>query len=178
MPARWGSAGDGADPDTRPARDRLGRARAAGLAEDLHGDRDQVDVLAGFHAEGTDVRHPMAPLGDTPLLTRDALRRHFAAAASAGLAGFRVEDVRVHRTADPEVVVGEFTHRGDGDRAVPGVIALRVREGVRRRVARLRRPPRARSCRERARRPPRTADERGDHPRTFGTPVLSATSRS
>ncbi|USX50140.1 nuclear transport factor 2 family protein [Lentzea sp. HUAS12] len=93
------------------------------------GDRDQVDRLAGYYAEETDVRHPMAPLGDTPLLSREALRQHFAAAGRPTASGFRVEDVRVHHTADPEVVVGEFTYRGDGW-AVPGVIVLRVRDGL------------------------------------------------
>ncbi|MFJ5987851.1 nuclear transport factor 2 family protein [Lentzea sp. NPDC092896] len=93
------------------------------------GDRDQVERLAGYYAEKTDVRHPMAPLGDTPLLSREALRQHFAAGRPRP-AGFRVEDVRVHHTADPEVVIGEFTYRGDEDWAVPGVIVLRVRDGL------------------------------------------------
>ncbi|MBB6551774.1 nuclear transport factor 2 family protein [Nonomuraea rubra] len=95
-----------------------------------NGDRDQVDKLAAFYAEETDVRHPMAPLGDTPMLSREALRQHFAAAGTAGLAGFRVEDVRVHHTADPEVVIGEFTYRGDGGWAVPGIIVFRIRDGL------------------------------------------------
>ncbi|MFD4644218.1 nuclear transport factor 2 family protein [Lentzea sp. NPDC058436] len=95
-----------------------------------NGDGSQVDVLAGFYAEETDVRHPMAPLGDTPLLGREALRRHFGAAGPPAPAGFRVEDVHVHRTDDPEVVVGEFTYRGDGDWAASSVIVLRVRDGV------------------------------------------------
>lgn len=94
------------------------------------GDRDQVDRLAGYYAEETDVRHPMAPLGDTPLLSREALRQHFAAAGRPTASRFRVEDVRVHHTADPEVVVGEFTYRGDDGWAVPGVIVLRVRDGL------------------------------------------------
>jgi uncharacterized protein len=95
-----------------------------------NGDHDQVDELAGFYAEKTDVRHPMAPLGDTPLLSREALRQHFAAAGAAGLAGFRVEDVHVHHTADPEVVIGEFTYRGEGDWAAPCIIVFRIRDGA------------------------------------------------
>ncbi|AQA16663.1 hypothetical protein BV401_33700 [Streptomyces malaysiensis subsp. malaysiensis] len=101
----------GADPDAGPA-------------------RGQADKLAEFYAEETDVRHPMAPLGDTPLLSREALRQHFAAAGRAGLAGFRVEDVRVHHTADPEVVIGEFTYRGDAGWAAPGIIVFRIRDGL------------------------------------------------
>jgi ketosteroid isomerase-like protein len=95
-----------------------------------NGDLSQVDKLAEFYAEEADVRHPMAPLGDTPLLGREALRRHFATAASAGLAGFRVEDVRVHQTTDPEVVIGEFTYRGDAGWAAPGIIVFRIRDGL------------------------------------------------
>ncbi|HWO62610.1 MAG TPA: nuclear transport factor 2 family protein [Umezawaea sp.] len=90
-----------------------------------------MDELAEFYAEETDVRHPLAPLGDTPMLSREALRQHFAAAAeSSGPAGFRVEDVRVHQTADPEVVIGEFTYRGAADWAAPGIIVLRIRDGL------------------------------------------------
>ena len=95
-----------------------------------NGDRGQVDELAALYAEETDVRHPMAPLGDTPLLSREALRGHFAQARPVGSAGFRVEDVRVHHTVDPEVVVGEFTYRGDAGWAAPCIVVLRVRDGL------------------------------------------------
>lgn len=106
------------------------RAMLDGACRLQNGDRDQIDELAGFYAEETDVRHPMAPLGDTPMISREVLRQHFAAAGAAGLAGFRVEDVRVHHTADPEVVIGEFTYRGDAGWAAPGIIVLRIREGL------------------------------------------------
>ncbi|HEX7301387.1 nuclear transport factor 2 family protein [Lentzea sp.] len=94
-----------------------------------NGDRAQLDVLAGYYAEVTDVRHPMNP-ADTPLLSREEVRERFAEAGSSGLTGFRVEDLRVHRTGDPEVVVGEFAYRGDGGWTVPGVIVVRVRDGL------------------------------------------------
>jgi ketosteroid isomerase-like protein len=106
------------------------RAMLDGAVRLQNGDRGQVDKLAEFYAKTTDVRHPMAPLGDTPLRSREALRQHFAAAGSGGLAGFRVEDVRVHRTADPEVIIGEFTYRGDGGWAAPGIIVFRIRDGL------------------------------------------------
>lgn len=106
------------------------RALLDGAVRLQNGDRGQVDTLAEFYAETTDVRHPMAPLGDTPLLSREALRQHFAAAGSSGLAGFRVENVRVHRTADPEVIIGEFTYRGDGGWAAPSIIVFRIRDGL------------------------------------------------
>jgi ketosteroid isomerase-like protein len=106
------------------------RAVLDGACRLQNGDRGQIDELAEFYAEETDVRHPMAPLGDTPLLSREAVRQHFAAAASAGMAGVRVEDVRVHHTADPEVVIGEFTYRGDAGWAAPGIIVFRIRDGL------------------------------------------------
>jgi len=101
-----------------------------GASKLQNGDRSQVDKLSEFYAEDTDVRHPMAPLGDTPLLSREALRQHFDAAGSVGLAGFRVEDVRVHHTADPEVIIGEFIYRGDAGWTAPGVIVFRIRDGL------------------------------------------------
>jgi hypothetical protein len=47
----------------------------------VHGvaDRDFA-VLPELYAEQTDVRHPMNPYGDHPLLSRDALREHLASA--------------------------------------------------------------------------------------------------
>lgn len=104
------------------------RAMLDGACRLQNGDRSQVDKLAEFYAEEADVRHPMVPLGDTPLLGREALRQHFGTAGSAGRAGVRVEDVRVHQTADPEVVIGEFTYRGDAGWATRGFIVLRVRD--------------------------------------------------
>ncbi|MBE1878792.1 nuclear transport factor 2 family protein [Myceligenerans pegani] len=95
-----------------------------------NGDRSWIDKLAEFYAEDADVRHPMAPLGDVPLHGRESLRRHFAAAGRSGLAGVRVEDVRVHRTADPEVVIGEFTYRGDPDWEAPCIVVFRIRDGL------------------------------------------------
>lgn len=102
-----------------------------GVEKLVGGDASQVDRLAALYAEQTDVRHPMRPLGDTPLLTREDLRRHFAAGPgdSPGLAGFRAADVRVHETADPEVIVAEFTYRGEGF-AVPCIFVVRVRDGL------------------------------------------------
>ena len=102
-----------------------------GVERLVGGDQSQVDRLAALYAEQTDVRHPMAPLGDTPLRTREELRRHFAAGPgdSPGLTGFHAADIRVHETADPEVVVAEFTYRGEGF-AVPCIFVLRVRDGL------------------------------------------------
>jgi ketosteroid isomerase-like protein len=106
------------------------RAMLDGASRLQNGDRSQVDRLAEFYAEETDVRHPLAPLGDTPLLSRDALRQHFDAAGQGAVAGLRVEDVRVHLTDDPEVIIGEFTYRGETGWSAPSIIVLRIRDGL------------------------------------------------
>ena len=61
------------------------RAVAAGVCRLMRGglsteeESAQIDELADCYAEHTDVRHPFSPLGDTPLLSRAALREHFGA---------------------------------------------------------------------------------------------------
>jgi uncharacterized protein len=104
----------------------------------VHGvaDRD-FDALRGLYAEQTDVRHPMSPYGDRPLLTRDALREHFGGAGPrvAGVVRFQPADIVVHETQDPEVIVAEFDYVGTviatGEPfRVPCVFVLRVRDGL------------------------------------------------
>ncbi|OHV44996.1 ketosteroid isomerase [Parafrankia colletiae] len=93
----------------------------------------QLDALAGLYGEQTDVRHPFAPLGDQPLHTRAELRQHFAGIGPApGVSRFTPMGIVVHQTADPEVVVAEFTYAGTADHgefAVPCVFVVRVRDG-------------------------------------------------
>lgn len=97
-------------------------------------DRD-FDALPDLYAEQTDVRHPLWPGGTPPLTSRDDLRRHFSAGAdTTATVRFRPEDVVVHETQDPEVVVAEFEYRGTvlatGEPyAVPCVFVMRVRDG-------------------------------------------------
>lgn len=104
----------------------------------VHGvaDRD-FDALPALYAEQTDVRHPMNPYGDRPLLSRDALSEHFGVNAPRVVESirFRPENIRVHQTADPEVVVAEFEYAGtvlatgEPFRA-PAIFVLRVRDGL------------------------------------------------
>jgi ketosteroid isomerase-like protein len=94
----------------------------------------QLDALAAFYAEQTDVRHPFAPLGDTPLRSRAELREHFAGAQelTAGVESFAPVDAVVHATDDPEVVVFEFTYAISAhgrDSRVPCIFVVRVRDG-------------------------------------------------
>lgn len=116
------------------------RAVASGVSRLVAGrlteaDRErQLDALADLYAEQTDVRHPFAPLGDTPLRTRAELRAHFAGVGSqvGGAERFEVTGGVVHRTADPELVVFEFRYSGSAvGRAfeVPCIFVVRVRDG-------------------------------------------------
>jgi ketosteroid isomerase-like protein len=103
-----------------------------GVCRLVAGDRSQVNGLAGLYAERTRVEHPMV-LDDTPLLTRDDLRRHFAAGRDmTPIADYRTADVVVHETTDPEVIVAEFRYLGSvAGRSfqVPCVFVMRVRDG-------------------------------------------------
>jgi ketosteroid isomerase-like protein len=116
------------------------RAVAAGVGRLIAGDHTeqqtqaQLDDHARQYPEHTDVRHPFAPLGDAPLRTRAELRRHFAGGPARARAAERFEPVgTVHRTADPEVVVFEFSYVGSVDGRefeVPCIFVTRVRDGV------------------------------------------------
>lgn len=91
------------------------------------------DELPALYAPDTVVSHPLLP-GAPVLHGREALREHFAAAAPLPME-MRAEDVVVHETADPEVVIGEFTYRGrftDTGREfdVRNVFVFRVRDGM------------------------------------------------
>ena len=93
----------------------------------------QLDALAELYAEQTDVRHPFAPLGDTPLRTRAELREHFAAAGPAHeVERFEPVNAVVHATGDPEVIVFEFAYAisvGGRDSEIPCIFVIRVRDG-------------------------------------------------
>lgn len=104
----------------------------------VHGvaDRDFA-VLPQLYAEQTDVRHPMNPYGDHPLLSRDALREHFGGVGPkvTEVVRFQPENIRVHQTTDPEVIVAEFEYAGTilatGEPfRVPAIFVLRVRDGL------------------------------------------------
>jgi ketosteroid isomerase-like protein len=104
----------------------------------VHGVADNAfAVLPELYAEHTDVRHPMSPYGDHPLLTRDALREHFGVhgPSVSGVLRFQPANIRVHQTADPEVIVAEFDYVGTAlatgePFSAPGVSVLRVRDGL------------------------------------------------
>lgn len=111
--------------------DGVGRMIAGGLSP---AERErQIDALAAFYAEETDVRHPFAPGDDAPLRTRAELRAHFAAGAERLQGVDRFAPVRpvVHETGDPEVVVFEFAYAveaGGSAFEIPNVFVVRVRD--------------------------------------------------
>jgi ketosteroid isomerase-like protein len=96
---------------------------------------EQLDLLAALYAEHTDVRHPFAIGGDTPLRTRADLRRHFAGSPGRAEDAERFTPVglQVHHTSDPEVVITEFRYEGSaGGRSfsLPCIFVTRVRDGM------------------------------------------------
>ena len=90
--------------------------------------------LPELYDEYAEVRHPFLPYGGPVLSGREALRKHFAAAAELPLE-MRARDVVIHQTADPEVVIGEFRYVGrftDTGRefSIPNIFVMRVRHGL------------------------------------------------
>ncbi len=65
--------------------------------------------LAGLYAEDAVVDQPFLPGARGHLEGRETIRAHFAGAARMGLS-LVAENVVVHETADPEVVIAEFDY--------------------------------------------------------------------
>jgi uncharacterized protein len=91
--------------------------------------------LADLYADPCDVVHPLHPERVPALRSREELRAHFTLFADAPKIERTPVDVRVHETADPEVVVGEFAYDcllvDTGVRyRVPCVFIMRVRDGL------------------------------------------------
>jgi ketosteroid isomerase-like protein len=86
-----------------------------------------------FDPDGYYVRHPLHPLGERPLLSRAAVREHFAAGGPpADVERYDVIDDHVFGTPDPEVVIFEFRYAGVvNGRAftLPCIFVVRVRDG-------------------------------------------------
>jgi ketosteroid isomerase-like protein len=91
--------------------------------------------LADLYADVCDVVHPFHPERAPALRSREELHAHFSLPADAPKIDRTPVDVRVHETADPEVVVGEFAYDcllvDTGVRyRVPCVFIMRVRDGL------------------------------------------------
>jgi ketosteroid isomerase-like protein len=90
------------------------------------------DGLHDWYAEDAVVEYPFALPAPTRLEGRQAIRDYFALAARSPLR-LRLRDMVVHETADPEVVVAEWTYDGEGANGrafqVANIQVTRVRAG-------------------------------------------------
>ncbi|WIM93769.1 nuclear transport factor 2 family protein [Actinoplanes oblitus] len=89
--------------------------------------RGEWDTLGELYAPDAEVVMPFDPQR-TRLRGRDEVARRFAAAASMPIR-LSPENVRVHETADPEVIVAEYDYAGPGFR-VANIQVLRIRDGL------------------------------------------------
>jgi uncharacterized protein len=79
-----------------------------------NGDVSQIERLADLYAVQAHVTHPFHPeqAGSTTI-GRESLQVHFARLPQAGVSvTSSVEDLKLHTTADPEVVIVEFRYAG------------------------------------------------------------------
>jgi len=89
-----------------------------------------------LYAEDTDVSHPFAPGASPPLRSRDELRRHFTPPPGwMSPIRRRPANIRIHETADPEVIVAEFEYQGENIASgrpftIPCIFVMRVRNGL------------------------------------------------
>ena len=107
-----------------------------GVGKLVAGDTVQVDRLANLYAQDAHVVYFGDP--ENPLRGRDALRKHFSGVpghfSAARFKGFHAENIHVHETGDPEVVVAEFAYVSDGADDGPPVnlrccFVIRARDG-------------------------------------------------
>lgn len=102
---------------------------AAAIAE-----RRQADLIDEYYAENVVVEHPfMIP---EPITThgREQLRHRATSLHSLPIT-MEVDDIEVHPTADPDVIVGEFrsritSHRTGKQITTRNILVLRFRDGL------------------------------------------------
>ena len=90
--------------------------------------------LAELYAEDAVVELPYAKPGGLRLQGRDEVRAHFARASQAPMR-LVPENVTLHRTSDPEVVIAEYDYRGEAKATgrrfvVSNVQIVRVQNGL------------------------------------------------
>jgi uncharacterized protein len=71
----------------------------------------QLHTLADLYAEDAVVDMPLARPQPRRLEGRETIRRHFETFAHGPLS-FKVSNVVVHQTTDPDVIVAEFDYEG------------------------------------------------------------------
>jgi ketosteroid isomerase-like protein len=99
----------------------------------MAGDTAQVETLAALYADPTNVSHPLLH-GYPTLVSRADMRRHFEETLRRPLGlRFEAQEIRIHQTPDPEVIVAEFTYRGTGPAGpltAHCIFVWRVRKGL------------------------------------------------
>jgi len=90
-------------------------------------------ALADLYAEDTVVTHPHGIPAPGRIEGRDAIRAHFAGATDIPLR-MRAENVVMHETTDPEVVIAEYDYVGEATATgrsfvSHNVVVMRVRDG-------------------------------------------------
>ncbi|WP_042392016.1 nuclear transport factor 2 family protein [Streptacidiphilus carbonis] len=92
--------------------------------------------IPDLYAEDARVEIPFDLPAPTTITGREALRRRFTGASAAGQdIELQAHNVRVHETADPEVIVAEFDYRGRVPSTgrsfdVANIQVLTVRDGL------------------------------------------------
>jgi uncharacterized protein len=100
----------------------------------VHGICQASPDLSQLYAENTSVTHPFDPLKRPGLAGREALRQHFDGMRGVPTLRLSPTDIHVHETADPEVIVAEFSYAGhviaSGQHvSYPCIFVMRVRDG-------------------------------------------------
>lgn len=88
--------------------------------------RGEWATLGSLYAVDAEVSMPFDPRR-TRLHGRDEVARHFAAAADLPIT-LNPDNVRIHDTSDPEVIVAEYDYTGP-DFRIPNIQVLRIRNG-------------------------------------------------
>lgn len=96
-------------------------------------ERRQVEILDDCFAEDVVVEHPFMVPEPTTTYGREPLRKRMASLRAWPIT-MDVDDIVVHHTADPEVIVGEYRSRItstlDGTQITTrNILVLRVRDG-------------------------------------------------
>jgi len=94
----------------------------------------RFEALPDLYAPDAVVHHPMQLPVPATIEGRNALAEHFQRAAQLPLE-MRAENVVIHQTADPEVVIAEFDYWArniatGAEFTVANVFVVRVREGL------------------------------------------------
>ena len=94
----------------------------------------RIDEVVDLYAEKTDVSHPFDPLRGDGFTSRAELAAHFARRPVRQTLKARPQNIRIHETRDPEVIVAEFDYAGDNletgaSFSYPCIFVMRVRDG-------------------------------------------------